>query len=84
MRELSKPRPALIQTDGIAKVVEIANRIIADTESGSFRGLAIVYVTDISALSGIFVDPRDLESAAVLARDLHALQAEWPNEGRPH
>jgi hypothetical protein len=84
MRDAINPRPALIRTDGIAKVVEIANRIIADTESGDFRGLAIVYVTDVSSLSGVFVDPRDLESATVLARDLHALQAEWPNEGRAH
>ena len=72
-------------SEGIAKVVEIANRIIADVKAGTFRGLAIACVSDagpcIARCSGVFIDTRDHEAASVLARELRDLEDAWLNDG---
>ena len=71
--------------DGMALVVGAANRILADAQTGRFRGLAIAYVSDdpprIYNMAGVFLDPRDVEAASKLAEAFEALRQQWLGAG---
>jgi hypothetical protein len=70
----SRKQHAFSPAGEAGKAAALAERIIADTKSGAFRGIAVAYVSahgeEIHADNAVWFDPTDRTAALVLAHQM--------------